>query len=259
MSAPACASRWRRWRPRSSASRSAASPSSTAIRRAVPNSGGTGGSTGLTRGGVAVRQAAATARQELLARASAQLGVRPQTSRSPTAWSGRRREDEAFRSRGWWRPGRIAGWKWRSTRRRRSRPRQPTSRSGSPRRGRTSPRSAPDATFISRISPCPACATAASCGPRRSARARLGQRVVDRASARRRVVRHGNFLAVVAGDEWAALRAARELDARWTEAHELPGHDNLERYLRDGVVDREQVFVERGTADDSTRRWAPRR
>ena len=32
-----------------------------------PNTGGTGGSTGLTRGGTAVRQAAATARQALLA------------------------------------------------------------------------------------------------------------------------------------------------------------------------------------------------
>ena len=40
-----------------------------------PNNGGTGGSTGLTRGGTAVRQAAASARQELLRLASQRLGV----------------------------------------------------------------------------------------------------------------------------------------------------------------------------------------
>jgi CO/xanthine dehydrogenase Mo-binding subunit len=40
-----------------------------------PNNGGTGGSTGLTRGGTAVRQAAASARQELLRLASQRLAV----------------------------------------------------------------------------------------------------------------------------------------------------------------------------------------
>ena len=40
-----------------------------------PNNGGTGGSTGLTRGGTAVRQAAASARQELLRLASQRLGI----------------------------------------------------------------------------------------------------------------------------------------------------------------------------------------
>ncbi len=38
-----------------------------------PNTGGTGGSTGLTRGGTAVRQAAATARQALLGLGAARL------------------------------------------------------------------------------------------------------------------------------------------------------------------------------------------
>src|SRR2546428_7636592 len=43
-----------------------------------PDQGGTGGSTGLTRGGAEVRQAAATARQALLARAATTLN-RPAT------------------------------------------------------------------------------------------------------------------------------------------------------------------------------------
>src|SRR6266849_3614606 len=40
-----------------------------------PDQGGTGGSTGLTRGGVEVRQAAATARQALLALGATRLNV----------------------------------------------------------------------------------------------------------------------------------------------------------------------------------------
>ena len=61
-----------------------------------------------------------------------------------------------------------------------------------------------------------------------------------------RVVRVESFLAVVAADEWAAIRAARELKATWTEWRGLPGHDNLEQYLRGGVVDRDQAIVQRG-------------
>jgi nicotinate dehydrogenase subunit B len=61
-----------------------------------------------------------------------------------------------------------------------------------------------------------------------------------------RVVRLESFLAVVAPDEWAAIRAARDLKATWTEWRGLPGHDNLEQYLRGGVVDRDQAIVQRG-------------
>ena len=59
-----------------------------------------------------------------------------------------------------------------------------------------------------------------------------------------RVVRIENFLGVVAPDEWAAVRAARELKATWSEWQGLPGNDGLERYVREGAVDRERAVSE---------------
>ena len=61
-----------------------------------------------------------------------------------------------------------------------------------------------------------------------------------------RVVRIENFLGVVAPDEWAAVRAARELKATWSDWQGLPGNDGLERFIRDGAVDKDQDLVSRG-------------
>jgi CO/xanthine dehydrogenase Mo-binding subunit len=64
-----------------------------------------------------------------------------------------------------------------------------------------------------------------------------------------RVIRVENFLGVVAPDEWAAVRAARELKATWSEWQGLPGNDGLERYLRESPVDRDQVIVGKPRGD----------
>ena len=61
-----------------------------------------------------------------------------------------------------------------------------------------------------------------------------------------RVVRIQNFLGVVAPDEWAAVRAARELKATWSPWQGLPGNDGLERFIREGAIDRDQELVSRG-------------
>ena len=75
-------------------------------------------------------------------------------------------------------------------------------------------------------------------------------RSVDEASIRAipdvRVVRVENFLGVVAKDEWAAIRAARELKAAWSDSQTLPGSDSLESYLRSAAVARDQPVVTRG-------------
>jgi nicotinate dehydrogenase subunit B len=62
------------------------------------------------------------------------------------------------------------------------------------------------------------------------------------------VVRIESFLGVVSSDEWAAVRAARELKATWSEWQGLPGSDDLERHVRESAVDHDEVLVNKGDA-----------
>ena len=75
---------------------------------------------------------------------------------------------------------------------------------------------------------------------------------VDESSIRHipdvRVIRMENFLGVVSSDEWAAVRAARELKAMWSEWQGLPGSDELERYTRESAVDHDETLVNKGDA-----------
>src|SRR5262249_5729172 len=61
-----------------------------------------------------------------------------------------------------------------------------------------------------------------------------------------RVVRIENLLAVVAPDEWAAVRAARTLKATWSAWEGLPGSAGLDRYVRDSAEERTETLVSRG-------------
>src|SRR5262249_24950147 len=61
-----------------------------------------------------------------------------------------------------------------------------------------------------------------------------------------RVVRIKDFVAVVAKDEWAAVRAGRELKTTWSEAARLPGSDGLDRWTRAAPIEREQEVTARG-------------
>ena len=77
-------------------------------------------------------------------------------------------------------------------------------------------------------------------------------RSVDESSVRAipevRIVRIESFLGVAAKDEWAAVRAARELKASWSEWQGIPASDDLERYLRESAAGPDQVVVNRGDA-----------
>ena len=69
-----------------------------------------------------------------------------------------------------------------------------------------------------------------------------------------RVIRIESFLGVVAKDEWAAVRAAKELKAEWSAWQGLPGSQGLDRYVRQAPVQRDQAIANRG---DVTAALAP--
>jgi nicotinate dehydrogenase subunit B len=74
---------------------------------------------------------------------------------------------------------------------------------------------------------------------------------VDESSVRHvpgflKVVRQGNFLAVVAENEWGAISAARGLRATWSDWQGLPDENKLWDYVRSTQVTHEDVTSDRG-------------
>jgi nicotinate dehydrogenase subunit B len=61
-----------------------------------------------------------------------------------------------------------------------------------------------------------------------------------------RAVRLRNFLAIVADHEWGAIRGARELKARWSDAATLPEQDKLYDHVRATPIVRDEVLGESG-------------
>ncbi|MGD1091941.1 MAG: molybdopterin cofactor-binding domain-containing protein, partial [Bryobacteraceae bacterium] len=66
-----------------------------------------------------------------------------------------------------------------------------------------------------------------------------------------RVVRIESFLAVVAKDEWAAVKASRVLKATWSDWKGLPGSEGLGAYVRNGEVGRDSKMALRGDVDSA--------
>jgi len=61
-----------------------------------------------------------------------------------------------------------------------------------------------------------------------------------------RVVRRESFLAVVAGDEWDAVRAAHALKAHWSESSELVGQSAVRDWMRAGPFESEEFLLRKG-------------
>jgi len=214
----------------------------------TPDQGGTGGSTGITRGGVEIRQAAATARQALLKlgaeqlnRAAADLTIANGQVRPANGGSGIEL-------------GKLVGGRLLSLKVDAKAPLKDPTRYALV--GRPLPR--PDVpgkcsgqhAYVQDLR-LPGMLHGRVIRP-----PAIGARLqsVDETSIRGipnvRVVRIENFLGVVAPDEWAAVRAARELKATWSPWEGLPGNDGLERTVREGPLDRDQELVKHG--DPST-------
>jgi len=64
------------------------------------------------------------------------------------------------------------------------------------------------------------------------------------------VVRIKNFLAVVADDEWTSVRAARALRAQWSEGSGLPAQENLAAALRAASGTTDEALVTKGTVTE---------
>ena len=218
-----------------------------------PNNGGTGGSTGLTRGGTAVRQAAASARQELLRLASQRLGI---PAADLTIVNGEVRAAAAASGKPAARPTPIGRLIENGRFAVPVDPKAPlvaastyTVVGASPQRPDVPAKCTGQYTYI-QDHVVPGMLHARVLRP-----PAIGARLVsvDESSIAHlpgvRVVRLESFLAVVAKNEWAAVRAARELKAAWTEWQGLPHSDQLEPYLRQGAVEREQTVVDRGTLE----------
>jgi CO/xanthine dehydrogenase Mo-binding subunit len=214
----------------------------------TPDHGGTGGSTGIPRGAVDVRQAAATARQALLKLGAEQL---QRTPAELTIVDGQVRPTNGGEGID---IGKLIGGRRLSLKVDPKAPlKDPTRYSlvGKPLLRPDVPEKCTGKhVYVQDYS------MAGMLHGRVIRPPTIGAKLlsVDESSIRAipdvRVVRIENFLGVVAPDEWAAVRAARELKATWSEWQGLPGNDGLERFIREGTVDRDQDLVSRG--DPST-------
>jgi CO/xanthine dehydrogenase Mo-binding subunit len=63
-----------------------------------------------------------------------------------------------------------------------------------------------------------------------------------------KVVRQKDFLAVVADDEWTAVKAQRALKCEWSKGRGLPAQDQVAAQMRAGPFTREEMIVSRGEA-----------
>ncbi len=209
----------------------------------TPDQGGTGGSTGITRGGVEIRQAAATARQALLKLGAEQLHL-PESELTLAGGQVRTAQGDAVEI------GKLIGGRLLSLKTDSKAPlKNPTQYAlvGKPLPRPDVPGKATGQHTYVHDFKLPGMLHGRVIRP-----PAIGAKLqsVDESSIHDipdvRVVRTENFLGVVAPDEWAAIRAARELKASWSEWQGLPGNDGLERSIREGALDRDQDLVKRG-------------
>jgi nicotinate dehydrogenase subunit B len=65
-----------------------------------------------------------------------------------------------------------------------------------------------------------------------------------------RVLRKGDFIGVVAPDEWGAVRAAQQLEITWDDAPSLPAFENLHAHMR-AAETRDTIVLDNGDTADA--------
>lgn len=211
----------------------------------TPNQGPTAGSTGVMRGGVELRQAAATAREALIAAAAQQLQLPPEQLTLA---------DGAVRAA----DGRSIGCSVLLGGRGfelKMNPKAPLKRpSQYVLVGRSLPRPDVPAKVTGRHVYVHDHVVPGMLHGRVLRPPAVGAKLlsVNEASVARlpgvRVVRIADFVGVVSPDEWAAVRAARELELRWSDSAPLIGHAALVDWARSGPFVAEEVIASKGDA-----------
>lgn len=212
----------------------------------TPDQGPTAGSTGIMRGGVQIREAAATARQALIRLAAERLGKAPDELE---AVNGEVRPKAGGPGLGF---GELIG-----------------NRRFGLKLDAKAPLKNPDSyTIVGKPLPrpdVPAKVTArhpymhdfkldGMLHARVIRTPAVGAKLLelDEASVRgipgARLVRLNDFLAVVADDEWDAISAARALKARWSEPTTLVGNDGVRDWMRAGPFQQDEAVVKKGEA-----------
>jgi nicotinate dehydrogenase subunit B len=211
----------------------------------TPDQGPTAGSTGIQRGGVQVRQAAATARQALMRLAAEWLKTAPEALVVENGTIRARAGGKRVRF------GDLIGGKQFALKLDANAPlKDPAAYAVV---GKPLPRPDLPAKLTGRHTYMQDFKLAGMLHGRVVHPPAIGARLdsVDEASISGfpgvRVVRIENFLGVAAEDEWAAVRAARELKASWSGGG-LPGSDALQRAIRESPVATDEALVHRGDA-----------
>ena len=212
----------------------------------TPDQGATAGSTGIARGGVQIRQAAATAREALLGQAAERLGkprseleavdgvVRPKAGGAGLRFGeliGDRRFDVKVDPKAPLKDPRAYAIVGQPL----ARPDVPAKVSG---RHRFVHDIAIDGMLHGAVVRPPA----------------VGATLVDVDESSigsipgTRVVRVRDFLGVVATSEWDAMTAARALHARWSDAGTLVGDAGVRAWMRAGPFESDETLVSKGDA-----------
>jgi len=210
----------------------------------TPDQGPTAGSSGVMRGGVQIRQAAATAREALL-QLAAKRAARPATELE--AINGEVRPNAGGPGIGF---GELLGDRQFQMKVDPKAPlKDPASYAVV---GKPLPR--PDVpgkatgrhTFVQDVK------VAGMLHGRVIRSPNVGARLldVDESSVKAipgvRVVRINDFLGVLAEDEWDAASAAKLLRARWSDSKLLMGHDAVRGWMRAGPFEADEVLVRKG-------------
>jgi CO/xanthine dehydrogenase Mo-binding subunit len=211
----------------------------------TPDQGATAGSSGIVRGGVQIRQAAASAREALIALAAARSG-KPASDFEAVDGSVRAKAGTAFSY-----AELIGDKRFNVKLDPKAKLRDPASYAVV---GKALPRPdipgkvtgrhvfmhdfSVDGMLHGRVIRPPA----------------VGAKLVDvdDASVRSipgvRIVRMRDFLGVVAADEWDAVSAARMLKATWSESAALLGADGVRAWMRSGPFEADETLVRKGDA-----------